>query len=122
MLVQLKSSSTSSLFALNLLRVLTMALCTTYKSVNCTWLFCLPMQTSGEKAILLFYRCRFYFPVATLQASSLAFSISPLRKNREWREAGDPTHRHGEHTVLQTHPNLLAAIHVCKGSTAGRFH
>lgn len=30
-----------------------------------------------------FYRCRFYFPVAMLRASSLVFSISPLWKT-EW--------------------------------------
>jgi len=68
-----------------------------------------------------FYRCWVYFPVAMLRASSLAFSISPLRKNRAWREAGDPTHRRGDHAVLQMHPDSLAAIRVCKGSTVGKI-
>lgn len=68
-----------------------------------------------------FYRCRFYFPVAMLRASSLVFCISPLWKNRARREAGDPKCRHDECTVLQMHPNSLSAVHVCEGSTAGKF-
>lgn len=73
------------------------------------------------KSSTFFYSRRFYFPVAMLQASSLPFSISPLRKNRVGREVGDPTHRRGECAVLQMHPNSLAAIYVCKGSTVGKF-
>lgn len=56
-----------------------------------------------------------------LRASSLVFSISPLWKNRARREAGDPKCRHDERTVLQMHPNSLSAVHVCEGSTVGKF-
>lgn len=49
------------------------------------------------------------------------FHLSPPWKNRARREAGDPKCRHDEHTVLQMHPNSLAAVHVCEGSTAGKF-
>lgn len=48
------------------------------------------------------------------------FHLSPM-ENRARREAGDPKCRHDEHRVLQMHPNSLAAVHVCEGSTAGKF-